>query len=103
MMTGRTRKPPPGELTPPASASTPTATKMPDLKVKDESEYEKAWKEFYPTLNGSITASQFRQVMGELGEMVTDREVDELMGSVDGEEKINCKLFKKRKRVERRD
>jgi Ca2+-binding EF-hand superfamily protein len=103
MMTGRTRKSPAGELTPPASASTPTATKMPDLKVKDESEYEEAWKEFYPTLNGSITASQFRQVMGELGEMVTDREVDELMGSVDGEEKITCKLFKINKRLRHKD
>jgi hypothetical protein len=38
-----------------------------------------------------------------LGEMVTDREVDELMGSVDGEEKITCKLFKINKRLRHKD
>ena len=57
-----------------------------------EAEYEAAWKEFDPSLKGSITAAQFRQLMAGLGENVTDAEVDELIGTVDAEDKISCKF-----------
>jgi len=78
-----------------------------------EADYEKAWKEFDPTLKSSITAAQFRQLMAGLGtsdqsfwvlggtrlmrganelvgENVSDGEVEELINSVDGEDRISC-------------
>jgi calmodulin len=57
-----------------------------------EADYEAAWKEFDPSLKSSITAAQFRQLMAGLGENVTDAEVDELIGTVDAEDKISCKF-----------
>jgi hypothetical protein len=61
-------------------------------EVDDEAEYKTAWKEFDPSLNGSITAAQFRQLMAGMGETVTDAEVDEIINSVDDEDKISCEL-----------
>lgn len=58
-----------------------------------ETEYKSAWKEFDSSLKGSITASQFRQMMAGMGEKVTDVEVDEIINSVDGEDKITCKCL----------
>lgn len=78
MMTGRPMAP------------APAVERTPEIDA--EAEYKTAWKEFDPSLQGSITAAQFRQVMAGLGETVTDAEVDEIINSVDGEDKINCKL-----------
>ncbi len=87
MMTGRTRAPPPEQAPPPAPEK---AAPKPE-EIDPEQDWQTAWKEFDPTTKGSITASQFRQVMEELGEAVTDVEVDDIINSVDGEDKISCK------------
>ncbi|KUJ23652.1 CaM, calmodulin [Mollisia scopiformis] len=86
MMTGRTRAPPQKEE-----------------ECDPEADYKSAWKEFDPSLHGSISASQFRQMMAGLGEKVTDVEVDEIINSVDGEDKISYHEFSefmKRKQVD---
>ncbi|KAI0165430.1 EF-hand [Hypoxylon sp. FL1284] len=59
----------------------------------DDAEYAHAWKQFEPSLNGSITQSQFRQLMAGLGESVSDVEVDRLVNNVDGEGKVSYKEF----------
>ncbi|KAK8078962.1 calmodulin [Apiospora phragmitis] len=46
-----------------------------------------------PSGNGSITQAQFRQLMANLAEPVTDVEVDKLVNNVDGEGKISYKDF----------
>jgi len=74
-------------MAPKAAATAATAAP----EVDDEAEYKSAWKEFDPSLQGSITAAQFRQVMAGLGKPVKDAEVDEIINSVDGEDKITCK------------
>ncbi|KAI1339377.1 hypothetical protein F5Y15DRAFT_384118 [Xylariaceae sp. FL0016] len=56
-------------------------------------EYANAWKQFDSSLNGSITGSQFRQLMAGLGEPVSDVEVEGLLNNVDGEGKISYKEF----------
>ena len=81
MMTGRPHAPP----------SAPVASSAPELD--SEPEYQTAWKQFDPSLNGSITSAQFRQLMAEIGENVTDAEVDEIINSVDGDDKISCELL----------
>jgi hypothetical protein len=92
MMTGgRSRQSAP-EPTPTATAPAPTSASAPITEADTEADYETAWKEFDPSLKGSITAAQFRQLMAGLGENVTDAEVDELIGTVDAEDKISCKL-----------
>ncbi len=89
MMTGSTRAPPPP----------PTVTVKGEIFSKElipvvtedsEADYKKAWSEFDHSLQGSITASQFRQVLANLGESVTDVEVDGIINSVDDEDKISC-------------
>ncbi|KAI1491617.1 calmodulin [Biscogniauxia mediterranea] len=57
------------------------------------SDYAEAWKQFEPSLQGSITPSQFRQLMAQLGEPVSDAEVEGLINSVDGEGKLSYKQF----------
>ena len=57
----------------------------------EDAQYENAWKKFEPSLNGSVTPSQFRQLMAELGELVNDAEVESLINNVDGEGKLSCK------------
>lgn len=91
MMTGGRSKHPAPEATP-APAPTPAAAPAPVVEGDTEAEYQAAWKEFDPSLKSSITAAQFRQLMAGLGENVTDREVDELLGTVDAEDKISCKF-----------
>ncbi|KAI0481313.1 EF-hand [Xylariaceae sp. FL0804] len=59
----------------------------------DEAEYARAWREHEPSLHGSITASQFRQVLSGLGETVSDVEVENLLNNVDGEGKLSYKDF----------
>ncbi|KAI0128982.1 hypothetical protein BJ170DRAFT_356154 [Xylariales sp. AK1849] len=56
-------------------------------------DYASAWKQFEPSLNGSITPSQFRQLMEGLGESVNDVEVEQLINNVDGEGKLSYKEF----------
>lgn len=88
MMTGGRSRHPAPEPTPAAAAPAPA----PVAEGDTEAEYQAAWKEFDPSLKGSITAAQFRQLMAGLGENVSDAEVDELIGTVDAEDKISCKL-----------
>ncbi|KAI1773306.1 EF-hand [Hypoxylon cercidicola] len=59
----------------------------------EDAEYAKAWKQFEPSLNGSITQSQLRQLMAVLGESISDAEVDQLVNNVDGEGKLSYKEF----------
>ncbi|KAI4864067.1 EF-hand [Hypoxylon rubiginosum] len=59
----------------------------------EDAEYANAWKQFEPSLKGSITQSQFRQLMAGLGESVSDAEVDQLVNNVDGEGKLSYKEF----------
>lgn len=80
MMTGRTRAPAPE--TKEAQPLSP--------EVDPEADYKSAFQTFSP-LNGSITTSQFRQAMADLGETVSDVEIEEVMKNVDGDEKISCK------------
>jgi hypothetical protein len=91
MTGGRSRHSAP-EPTPAAAAPAPTSAPAPNNEGDAEADYEAAWKEFDPSLKGSITAAQFRQLMAGLGENVTDAEVDKLIGTVDAEDKISCKL-----------
>ncbi|KAI1496837.1 hypothetical protein F5X99DRAFT_399005 [Biscogniauxia marginata] len=58
-----------------------------------ETDYAEAWKQFEPSLHGSITTSQFRQLMSQLGDPVSDSEVEQLINSVDGEGKLSYKQF----------
>ncbi len=86
MMTGRARAPP-------IEVSAPEKEPASGIETDTEADFKAAWKEFDPSLKGSISAAQFRQVMAGLGENVTDAEVDEIINSVDGEDKISCKLL----------
>ena len=79
MMTG-------GRSRHPAPEAVPAA-----LEEDSDADLAKAWKEFDPSLKSSITSSQLRQLLGGLGENVSDKEVDELIGTIDGEDKISCK------------
>jgi Ca2+-binding EF-hand superfamily protein len=81
MMTGGRSRHPAPEVAPPAVA-----------EEDSDADLAKAWTEFDSSLKSSITSAQFRQVMAGLGENVSDKEVDELMGTIDGEDKISCKF-----------
>ncbi|KAI1077444.1 calmodulin 1 [Whalleya microplaca] len=59
----------------------------------EDAQYANAWKKFEPSLSGSITPSQFRQLMAELGEQVSDTEVENLINNVDGEGKLGYTTF----------
>ncbi|CAJ2506600.1 Uu.00g077860.m01.CDS01 [Anthostomella pinea] len=60
---------------------------------EEGAEYTAAWKQFEPSLNGSINASQLRQLMAGLGEPVSDVEVEQLINNVDGEGKLSYREF----------
>ncbi|KAI1263918.1 hypothetical protein F5Y18DRAFT_391847 [Xylariaceae sp. FL1019] len=66
---------------------------QPSENEERNEEYSHAWKTYEPSLNGSITASQFRQLMADLGEPVNDVEVEGLINSIDGEGKLSYKEF----------
>lgn len=96
MMTGRTRAPPQPvecekEVVPAVEKAAPTAAVT--INGDDEEDLKNAWKEFDHSLKGSVTASQFRQIMAGLGENVTDLEVEGIINSVDGDDKISCESF----------
>ncbi|KAI1121026.1 EF-hand [Nemania abortiva] len=65
----------------------------PNPNQDGEEEYARAWKEYETSLNGSITASQFRQLMAGLGEPVSDMEVEQLINDIDGEGKLSYREF----------
>lgn len=67
-----------------------TGQTYPPVQEQENAEYAKAWKQFEPSLKGSITQAQFRQLMADLAEPVTDSEVESLINNVDGEGKISC-------------
>jgi hypothetical protein len=100
MMTGRTRAPPePVSATDCEKDVAPTPVAKPEVKAPeptkigddDEEDLKKAWMQFDHSLKGSISPSQFRQIMAGLGENVNDAEVEGIINSVDGEGKISCK------------
>lgn len=79
-MTGRTRAPPAEK-----EAQQPMSP-----EVDPEADYKAAFQTFAP-LNGSITTAQLRQAMADLGETVSDAEIETVMENIDGDEKITCK------------
>ncbi|KAK4441396.1 Calmodulin-related protein [Sesamum alatum] len=86
-------------------------------KMKDtdsEEELKEAFRVFDKDQNGFISAAELRHVMTNLGEKLTDEEVDEMIreADVDGDGQINYEEFvkvmmakrrKKRKEASRRD
>ncbi|KAK9779519.1 putative EF-hand [Seiridium cardinale] len=68
-------------------------TGQPYPPQEEDADYAKAWKQYEPSLNGSITQSQFRQLLDGLAEPVTDAEIDQLVNNVDGEGEITYKEF----------
>ncbi|RDW84487.1 calmodulin CaM [Coleophoma cylindrospora] len=102
MMTGRSRHPAPEPVPEPAPAPVEAPVELPsepasatdlEAQVEDEAEYQSAWKEFDPSLKSSITQSQLRQVLANLGLTASDAEIDEMINSVDDEDKISYKEF----------
>ncbi len=117
MMTGRNRdpesKPAPTVVPPPTiinitnitvspSSNKPPHPPIPEplsstdsdkivVEIDPQEEWKKAWKEFDPSLKSSITPAKFHQLLQGLGEVASDAEVEELINSVDGEDKITCK------------
>lgn len=96
MMTGRTKMP---ELAPePEPVELPTEPEPkrnvtePDSAIVEDSEadFKAAWKEFDPSLKSSITASQLRQLVANMGETISDEEVDGIVNSIDDEDRIIC-------------
>uniref|UniRef100_A0A5B7BSJ3 Putative calmodulin-7-like isoform X2 n=1 Tax=Davidia involucrata TaxID=16924 RepID=A0A5B7BSJ3_DAVIN len=83
-------------------------------KMKDtdsEEELKEAFRVFDKDQNGFISAAELRHVMTNLGEKLTDEEVDEMIreADVDGDGQINYEEFvkvmmakRKRRAVERR-
>ncbi|KAG4443852.1 hypothetical protein IFR05_000618 [Cadophora sp. M221] len=86
MMTGRSRAPP-------IEVSAPEKEVGTEKEGDSEADLKAAWAPLDSSFKSSITAAQFRQLMAGLGENVTDVEVDELMNSVDGEDKISYREF----------
>ncbi|QSZ36629.1 hypothetical protein DSL72_006510 [Monilinia vaccinii-corymbosi] len=96
MMTGRTR---PKEDQPRTSENDIKSDVAPipassELAYPEEEEWKSAWKEFDHSLSGSITAAQLRQVLGNLGESISDAEIDNvIIKSVDSDDKISYAGF----------
>ncbi|KAF7952007.1 uncharacterized protein EAE97_001504 [Botrytis byssoidea] len=94
MMTGRTRQKP-DDPKPSEDDLKADSAPIPVSSEEDpEEEWKSAWKEHDHTLKGSITAAQLRQVLGNLGETISDAEIDNvIMKSVDAEDKISHAEF----------
>lgn len=92
MMTGRTRQKSDDQKAIEDDLKAESAP-IPVLSEEDpEEEWKSAWREYDHSLRGSITAAQLRQVLGNLGESISDAEIDNvIMKSVDAEDKISCK------------
>ncbi|GLU19067.1 hypothetical protein SLE2022_353350 [Rubroshorea leprosula] len=71
------------------------ARKMKDTKMEEE--LKEAFRVFDKDQNGFISAAELRQVMTNLGEKLTDEEVDEMIreADVDGDSQINYAEFVK--------
>lgn len=120
MMTGRSRHPAPEpaapEPTPTVAVHPPTASPASDMgaqvsaavrgvsavsamlkRQKQASQvYKDAWLGFEPSLEGSITQSQLRQLIASLGlDPISDTDIEDIVDSVDGEGKITCEFLKK--------
>jgi len=63
--------------------------------VDDEEEHREAFRVFDKDGNGFISASELRHVMANLGEKMTDEEVDEMIkeADLDGDGQINYEEF----------
>ncbi|KAF7933870.1 uncharacterized protein EAE98_003579 [Botrytis deweyae] len=94
MMTGRTRQKP-DDPKPIENDLKAESAAIPVSSAEDpEEEWKSAWKEHDHSLKGSITAAQLRQVLGNLGEIISDAEIDNvIMKSVDAEDKISYTEF----------
>ena len=66
-------------------------------EVDGEEEIKEAFKVFDKDGNGTISAAELRHVMTNLGEKLTDQEVDEMIreADVDGDGQINYEEFVK--------
>lgn len=78
----------------------PLLNQMMARKMKDtdsEEEIKEAFKVFDKDGNGYISAAELRHVMTNLGEKLTDHEVDEMIreADVDGDGQINYEEFVK--------
>ncbi|XP_069466335.1 calmodulin-1-like [Ambystoma mexicanum] len=67
-------------------------------KIKDtdsEEEIREAFRVFDKDANGYITAAELRHVMNNLGEKLTDEEVDEMIreAGIDGDGQVNYEEF----------
>lgn len=89
MMTGQPYPPPSTSEQQPK----PAAAEDPVVVEPADELYASAWKEYEPSLNGSVTQAQFRQLLSGLAETATDAEIDQLLNNVDGEGKISCEFF----------
>lgn len=77
-------------------------------KMKDndtEEELKEAFRVFDKDQNGFISAAELRHVMANLGEKLTNEEVDEMIreGDVDGDGQINYQEFVKVMMAKRRE
>ncbi|KAI3798001.1 hypothetical protein L1987_33267 [Smallanthus sonchifolius] len=72
--------------------------------TRSEEELKEAFKVFDKDQNGVISAAEFRNVMTNLGEKLTDEEVDEMIheADVDGDRQINYAEFVKIMMAKRR-
>lgn len=80
--------------------STDPITQMMARKMRDtdsEEEIREAFKVFDKDGNGFISAAELRHVMTNLGEKLSDKEVDEMIreADVDGDGQINYEEFVK--------
>ncbi|KAF7908706.1 uncharacterized protein EAF01_004461 [Botrytis porri] len=94
MMTGRTRHEPKDSKVSEDDLKVDSAPNPVSSEEDPEEEWKSAWKEYDQSLKGSITAAQLRQVLGNLGETISDAEIDNvIMKSVDAEDKISYVEF----------
>ncbi|KAG4033684.1 hypothetical protein MFRU_004g01880 [Monilinia fructicola] len=95
MMTGRTKRKQdePNTSENEIKSDSAPAPVSSELEYPEE-EWKSAWKEFDHSLRGSITAAQLRQVLGNLGETISDGEIDNvIIKSVDADDKISYAEF----------
>jgi len=85
----------PGQERPPADAPSPRPPTSQD--TDSEEELVEAFKVFDKDNNGFISAAELRHVMTNLGERLTDEEVDEMIreADVDGDGQVNYEEFVK--------
>ncbi|CCD55175.1 hypothetical protein ACHAPF_006934 [Botrytis cinerea] len=93
-MTGRTRQKPDDQKAIEDDLKAESAPIPVSSEEDPEEEWKSVWREFDHSLRGSITAAQLRQALGNLGESISDAEIDNvIMKSVDAEDKISYAEF----------